>query len=166
MVLAWAGPGHAMTRPGPAQARPSPSPGPAQDPPNIGKLENLNKNWKILENIEKIGKLKVFQYFWSKILEKHNVFDGFECGWPDHAQTQPRQPNLAFRVMGVALWSWIVHCTTKSKGCRCTTKSNGGQCTTKSSGSQCTQLNLGLFKTTFVQSTVGLMRGGWPYMFL
>ena len=59
---------------------------------NIGKLENLYKNCKILENIEKKWKLKVFQYIWSTILEKHNVFDGFGLGWawPCPGQAQPR----------------------------------------------------------------------------
>ena len=64
-------PGQAQTRPGPGLVQAQAWPKTLQ---NIGKLEKQNKNWKLLDYI---GKLQVFQYFLSKILEKLLFFITF-----------------------------------------------------------------------------------------
>ena len=77
MVLAWAGPGQAQAqpRPGPAQAQAQP-----KTLQNIGKLENLNKIWKLLEIIGNYWKIEGFPIFFDKKIGKPTVFHHFPCG--------------------------------------------------------------------------------------
>ena len=73
LSLEWAWPG-----PGPAQARSRPSPRPSKILENWKTLIKIRKYWKILGNI---GKLKVFQYFLRKILEKLLFLKVFLLWW-------------------------------------------------------------------------------------
>ena len=50
------------------------APAQPKTPQNIGKLENLNKNWKILENIGKKWKIEGFPIFLMKDIGKTICF--------------------------------------------------------------------------------------------
>ena len=78
----------ARPRPGPGQAwsRPRPGQRPSKKLENWKNTIKIGKYWKLLDYI---GKLKVFQYFSSKKLEKLLFFMVFHLARPRQAPDSP-----------------------------------------------------------------------------